>query len=286
MKEALLYKQIKDNFVQCRLCSHFCMIKTGKKGKCGVRVNKDGKLYSLVYGKPVSLAVDPIEKKPLYHFLQKTKTYSIATQGCNFSCLFCQNFEISQEKDIMTSDTVTPEEIVESAIEKGCKSISYTYTEPTVFMEYALDIMRIASRKGLKNIWVTNGFMSKECFDMISEFLDAANVDLKSFSDEFYDKVCGAKIQPVLDTIKRIHKAGIHLEITTLIIEGKNDSVPELKNIAKFISGIDKNIPWHISRAFPMYKMQNINPTPLTTLTLAKKIGKEAGLRYIYIGNV
>jgi len=284
MKEAVLYKKLANGKVQCTACNHYCVIPEGKTGICGVRKNIDGKLYLLVYGVVVAQNVNPIEKKPLYHFLPGTKVYSIGTVGCNFRCAFCQNWDISQTR-VPVGEKMTPEEIVSSAVKNGCKSIAYTYNEPTIFAEYISDTAKLAKKKHLKNILVTNGYMSKECLDYLAPNIDAANVDLKAFSDNFYKKHTAARLKPVLDTIKRMHKRGIWLEITTLIIPGENDSSEELEKIAKFISKIDKNIPWHISRFYPQYKMLDKNPTSLKSLRTAKKIG-EKYLKYVYVGNV
>ncbi|OGJ12378.1 AmmeMemoRadiSam system radical SAM enzyme [Candidatus Pacearchaeota archaeon RBG_19FT_COMBO_34_9] len=285
MKECDLYKKEKDR-IRCFACSHKCFISKGKTGICGVRKNIGNKLYLLVYGKVASMNIDPIEKKPLYHFLPGTFSFSIGTVGCNFRCGFCQNFEISQikERQIFGKD-ISPEEIVQKAIKSKCKSISYTYTEPAIFIEFVKDIAKLAKKKKLKNILVTNGFFTKESFDYITDYVDAMNIDLKSFSDEFYRKICGGRLEPVLETIKRAHKKGIHLEITTLVIPGENDSEKEFEQIAKFISSVDKNIPWHISRFFPIYKMQNRDVTPLLTLKIAEKIGKKY-LKYVHVGNI
>ena len=288
MKEALFYKKVGKD-VQCQLCPHFCMIKTGERGKCGVRENKAGTLYSLNYGKAISTAVDPIEKKPLFHFMPGTKSYSIATVGCNFSCLFCQNWEISQmpkPNKMVIGEELPPAKIVEDALAKGCKSIAYTYTEPTIFFEYAYDTAKLANKKGLKNIFVTNGFINKEPVDMIEPYLDAANIDLKGFSEEYFKTVIGGRLKPILDTIKYMHKKGIWIELTTLIVPGHNDSPAMLKKIVDFIVSVDKEIPWHISRFYPHYKMSNVPPTDIEILKKAHDIGKKAGIKYIYIGNV
>lgn len=286
MKECDLYKKEKEK-VRCLACSHKCLISEGKTGICGVRKNIKNKLYLLVYGKVASMNVDPIEKKPLYHFLPGTMSFSICTVGCNFRCLWCQNFDISQvsKKGIIFGEDISPSEIVKRAIQTGCKSISYTYTEPAIFIEFVKDIAKLAKKKKLKNILVTNGYFSKESFDYIKDYVDAMNIDLKSFSDEFYSKYCGGRLKPVLETIKRAHDKGIHIELTTLVIPGLNDSEEEFEKIAKFIASIDKNIPWHISRFFPMYKMLNKQITPLETLKKAEKIGKRY-LKYVHIGNV
>jgi pyruvate formate lyase activating enzyme len=286
MKEALFYKQLKNNTVQCTLCPHFCAVRDGERGNCGVRENKKGKLYSLVYGKIIAEHIDPIEKKPLFNFLPGTDSYSISTQGCNFHCQFCQNSEISQPGKIIYGKEASPEEIVQLAIENNCSSISYTYTEPTIFYEFALDTAKLAKKKGLKNIFVTNGFINPEPLKEISPYLDAANIDLKAFTEDFYKNLIGARLKPVLDSIKLYHELGIFIEITTLVIPGKNDSEKELTQIAEFISSIDKNIPWHVSRFHPDYKMLDAEITPEKTLFNAVKIGKKAGLKYIYAGNL
>jgi len=283
MKEAVLYKQ-KGKNLRCFACSHRCLIPDGKTGICGIRKNIDNKLYLLVYGKVAAMHVDPIEKKPLYRFLPGSYTFSFGTIGCNFKCSFCQNYDISQEKEIF-GEEITPKQIVEQALKAKCKSIAYTYNEPAIFIEFVKDIAVLARKKGLKNILVTNGYFTKESLKFIVPYIDAMNIDLKSFSDKFYIKNCQARLKPVLETIKLAYKKGIHIEITTLIIPGENDSEEELEKIAKFISKINKNIPWHISRFFPMYKMNNKEPTPKETLERAYKIGKRY-LNYVYIGNV
>jgi len=282
MKEAELYKKEKDG-VRCLACAHKCIIGKENTGICGVRKNINNKLYLLVYGKIVSMNVDPIEKKPLYHFLPKTKTFSIGTIGCNFKCDFCQNFEISQVKEI-TGKEITSEQIVDNAIKTGCESIAYTYNEPAIFIEFVKDTAKLAKEKGLKNILVTNGYLSRESFDYIKNYIDAMNIDLKG-NEEFYKKYCKAKLQPVLATIKRAYEKGIHIEITTLIIPGLNDNEKDLEKIAKVIASMDKKIPWHISRFFPMYKMLDKHVTPIDVLEKAYKIGKKH-LKYVYIGNV
>ena len=287
MKECTLYKKEKKN-VRCLACAHKCPIEESRTGICGVRKNINGKLFLLVYGKVAAMNVDPIEKKPLYHFLPGSKAFSIGTVGCNFKCEWCQNFDISQiskkEKVIFGRD-ITPKEVVEGAIKTGCKSIAYTYNEPAIFVEFVKDCVVLARKKGLKNILVTNGYFSEESFDFIKNYIDAVNIDLKCFNDKTYQKYCGAKLQPVLDSIKWFYDAGIHIEVTTLVIPGLNDSDKELEEIAKFISSIDKNIPWHISRFFPMYKMKDKEITPIETLKRAEKIGKKY-LKYVYLGNV
>ena len=287
-KEAVLYKQEKG-MVRCTACAHRCLIPDGKTGICNVRKNINGKLYLLVYGKVAAKHIDPIEKKPLYNFMPHTKTFSIGTFGCNFKCDFCQNADISQFKeffgDKILGEKITPEKIVEEAIKTKCESIAYTYNEPAIFIEFVKDTAKIAKKKKLKNILVTNGYFTEESLNYIKDYIDAMNIDLKSFSDDFYKKYCKARLQPVLDTIKRVSKTKIHIEITTLIIPGLNDSEQELEKIVKFISSLDKNIPWHISRFFPHYKMMNRPITPIKTLEKAHEIGKKY-LKYVYIGNV
>jgi len=287
-REAMFYEKLEGGVVQCNLCSHHCRISEGKRGICGVRQNIGGQLYSLVYGKLVASAVDPIEKKPLFHFLPGSRAYSIATVGCNFRCMNCQNYDISQmpkpDKPVRGSE-VTPEEIVKTAKRYSCQSIAYTYTEPTVFFEYAYETAKLAAEEGIRNILVTNGYITPEALKTIAPYLDAANIDLKSSSDKFYQKVCGARLQPVLEAIRLYKKLGIWIEITTLVIPSLNDSEDDLRKIAEFIKEVDEEIPWHVSRFFPAFKLPALPPTPLSTLNKARKIGLESGLRYVYQGN-
>ena len=288
MKEAYLYKKLDDKKVRCNLCNHRCLIKNQDKGKCCVRKNIDGVLYSLVYRKLIAENSDPIEKKPLFHFLPGTYSLSIATVGCNFKCFFCQNFNISQtpsDFEIIDGRDVSPEELVNHALANGDKSISYTYTEPAIFFEYAYDTAKLANEKGLKNVFVTNGFMTKECIMMIEPYLDAANVDLKSFSEDTYKQKIGGRLKPVLSNIILMKKLGIWVEVTTLIIPGINDSKDEIRQIAELLAGIDKGIPWHISAYYPQYK-SDIPPTSAEQIKIAIDIGKNAGLKYVYGGNI
>ncbi len=292
MKEAVLYKKLKNFKVQCLNCPHYCVIGLGERGLCGVRANINGKLYSLVYGKLCALNIDPIEKKPFFHFLPGTYSLSIATMGCQFSCKSCQNWQISQTPKIsgkIKGENLSPESIVEIAKNKNLPSISYTYTDPIVFSEYALETMKLAKKQGLKNAWVTSGFLSKELFELVYTYLDAVNVDLKSFEDEFYKKYCGGRLQPVLDILKKMKKKGIWIEITTLIIPTLNDKKKIFKNIAEFIKNeLGTETPWHISQfcASISWKLQNLFDTPVETLNTAYKIGKEIGLKYVYTGNI
>jgi len=289
IKEARLYEKLDNSDTRCYLCSHLCRVLPDKYGICGVRKNIGGKLYTHVYGEVIAEHVDPIEKKPLYHFFPGSASYSIATIGCNFKCPFCQNWEISQvskkDSDIAGKET-KPEDIVSAAKQAGCKSISYTYTEPTIFFEYAYDTARLAKKEGLYNNFVTNGYMTARALETIRPYLDSANVDLKGFTEDYYARFCRAHLEPVLESIRLMKKLGIWLEITTLIIPSRNDSEKELKGIAEFIASVGKEIPWHISRFHPDYKYLDSGPTPVETLKIAKAIGEKAGLRYIYLGNV
>lgn len=289
MKEAYLYEKLEDEKVRCLLCNHNCLIKSGGKGICGVRENISGKLVSLVYGKVIASNCDPIEKKPLFHFLPGTRSYSIATVGCNFRCLFCQNADISQmptDHDRVMGQEMTPEHIVAEALNARSATIAYTYTEPTVFFELAVDTARRAAEKGLKNIFVSNGYMSVDCLDYIFPDLHAANVDLKAFSDTFYKEQCGAKLDPVLKSLEIMKETGVWLEVTTLLIQGLNDSREELKKLAQFLVDLDPNIPWHISRFHPTYRLTHIPSTNPERIQRARDIGYEAGLHYVYTGNL
>jgi len=289
--EALLYRPLENRAVRCELCAHRCKILPGQRGLCQVRENRDGQLVSLVYGRLIAQHVDPIEKKPLFHLLPDSRAYSIATVGCNFSCRFCQNADIAQmpsdQQGTIVGRPVTPEAVVADARAKACASIAHTYTEPTVFFEFALDVARRAHTAGLRNIFVTNGYMSAKALDMILPVLDAANVDLKSFSEAFYRDVCGARLTPVKDTLIRMKKGGMLVEVTTLLIPGLNDSPEELQAIADFLANdLGPETPWHISRFHPTYRMMDRAATPVKTLAMARDIGMAAGLRYVYIGNV
>jgi len=289
--EALLYTTLKNKSVSCRLCHHRCVIKAGERGLCGVRENRDGKLSSLVYGKLIAGHVDPIEKKPLYHFLPGSRSYSIATVGCNFRCRFCQNADIAQmpadRKGMITGAETTAAQVVAAAVGANCSSISYTYTEPTIFFEFACDTARLAHEQGLKNIFVTNGYMSSDALTTIAPYLDGANVDLKAYNDDFYKEQCGARLGPVLDTLKQMHGAGVFVEVTTLLIPGLNDNPQELKQLAAFIADqLSPQVPWHISRFHPTYRLTDRGPTPVKTLETAREIGLAAGLQFVYTGNV
>jgi len=290
IKEAMFYRVIEENKVYCYLCNHHCKISDGAFGICGMRENKGGKLYTHAYGEVIAAHVDPIEKKPIFHILPGTYSFSIATAGCNFQCGFCQNWQISQiskkKNSTLAGHALMPQEIIKSAQANGCQSISYTYTEPTIFFEYAYETAKLAKKEGMLNIFVSNGFMTKEALDTIHPYLDGCNVDLKSFRDTFYRKICHGRLQPVLESIAYMKKLNIWVEITTLVIPEENDTEDELREIARFIAGVDPNIPWHISRFHPDYQFTDRRSTPDQVLERASSIGAEEGLRYIYIGNV
>lgn len=290
IKEALFWENMEGQRGQCHLCAHECKIPESKFGICGVRQNVNGVLYTMAYAQIIAANIDPIEKKPLYHFLPGSSSFSIATIGCNFKCGFCQNWQISQvsarQTDAVPGRQMMPEQVVAEAKRNNCRSISYTYTEPTIFFEYAYDTARLAKDAGLANVFVTNGYMTGQALETIRPYLDAANVDLKSFRDDFYQKLCRARLQPVLDTIAAMNRLGIWLEVTTLVVPGENDSDEELGQIAEFLARIDHNIPWHISQFHPDYEFDHSTVTPLGTLRRALEIGRRAGLHYVYLGNV
>ncbi|MGD2179254.1 MAG: AmmeMemoRadiSam system radical SAM enzyme, partial [Anaerolineae bacterium] len=290
MKEAMLYEKLDDERVQCYLCAHRCRIGEGKRGVCYVRENRGGSLYTLVYGRTISQQVDPVEKKPLAHFYPGTTAYSIATVGCNFRCEWCQNAGISQmprERHFIMGNEASPKQIVAAAKRSGCRSIAYTYTEPTIFFEYAYDTARLAHEEDIANIYVTNGFMTEDMLETFDPYLDAANVDLKAFRDETYRRYVGGRLQPVLDSLKKMKELGVWVEVTTLVVPGINDDVEEVRDAARFVSQeLGPETPWHISRFYPGYQMTHVPPTPIATLRRAQEIGKEEGLRYIFVGNV
>jgi pyruvate formate lyase activating enzyme len=297
VKEALLYERLDDQRVRCNLCAHRCVIPPDRKGVCLVRENRGGTLYTLVYGIPLSQAVDPIEKKPLFHFFPGSAAFSIATAGCNFRCAFCQNADISQmprERGQIRGHQATPKAVVQAAERYGSRSIAYTYTEPTIFFEYSYDIARLAHTVGIASVYVTNGYMTHDMLEMFQgvtnghePWLDAANVDLKAFRNETYKRVCGARLQPVLDSLKTMKELGVWVEVTTLVVPDMNDSDAELSAIAQFIaSDLGVETPWHVSRFHPDYKMYDRGPTPQATLRRAYELGREAGLHYVYVGNL
>jgi len=312
MKEAMFYEPLTEGRVLCTLCALYCKIASGRRGACGVRVNVGETLYTLVYDRVVARHVDPIEKKPLFHFRPGSRSYSIATAGCNFRCLHCQNFDISQQPkektppiresggdhpevlclslrdaaDRIPGEEVTPEEIVAAAQRSNCRSIAYTYTEPTIFFELAYDTARLAAAEDLANVFVTNGYITEEALATIAPYLDAANIDLKSFNDAAHKRMTGARLQPVLDSIRAYKRMGIWIEVTTLVIPGHNDSERELRQIAEFICSVGKDVPWHVSQFYPTYRLLDRARTPVQTLRRAREIGYEAGLDYVYEGNV
>ena len=286
--ECSYYRTLDDGRVECQLCPHHCHIANGKTGICRSRRNEDGVLRSLVYGKPCSLAIDPIEKKPLYHFHPGTKCLSIACTGCNFRCLNCQNHEISQ---VSPSDVghynLTPQDVVALCREHHCPGIAYTYTEPLTYLEYIVDTAQLARENGLWNILVTAGYVCQEPLNDLLPYLDAANIDLKSFSDSIYQHVSGGHLQPVLDTILAMHDAGVWIELTNLIIPGINDDLQMIRQMCRWI--VDNGLadqPLHFSRFFPRYRMENFPPTPVSTLNEAKEIAIEEGIKHVYLGNV
>lgn len=288
LHEASHYIQDKGE-IHCTLCAHNCRIKQGRVGRCGVRQNIEGTLYTLVYGELVAEHIDPIEKKPLFHILPGSLSLSISTMGCNFKCHHCQNHSISQVLGLPASELqgrkVTPAQIVENAKNNSCQSISYTYVEPTVFYEFAYDCARLATEHDLKNVFVSNGYLGEQAGRDISPFLDAINIDVKSFNDDFYKKVCGARLQPVLDNVRLMKELGVWVEVTTLVIPGLNDSDEELSRLATFLAKVDPKIPWHVSAFYPTYKMTDRPSTPPSTLARAGKIGRDAGLLFVYEGN-
>ena len=297
-KESYLYQKLDQKRVLCQTCAHNCLILPDRRGICGVRENIDGKLYFLAYGKAIAEHLDPIEKKPFFHFLPGTFSLSMATIGCNLRCDNCQNWDISQasKKPGLSTEQIEqigfflpPEKIIEHALAKKAPSISYTYTEPTIFLEYALDTMKLAKEKGLKNCWVSNGFMSRETLELIAPSLDAANIDLKSFDDEFYQRHCGARLQPILDSLKLMRKMGVWIEITTLVIPTLSDKTEMFKKIANFIyNELGAETPWHVTQfsGTISWKLQSLPETPAKTLESACQIGLDEGLKYVYSGNL
>jgi len=290
MKEALLYDKLEESQVKCRLCRHGCRIRDGKRGICFVRENHGGTLYSLVYDKVISANVDPIEKKPLFHVQPGSRSFSIATPGCNFRCTFCQNYTISQmarDAGRIEGEAVAPARLAEIAVSRKCTSIAYTYTEPTIYYELARDTMVEAKKHGLLNVFVTNGYMTRDMLDDSKGLLDAANVDLKAFNDHFYKKYCKARRVGVMDTLRHMKQLGIWVEVTTLLIPGLNDDPDEVKAMAEFIrQDLGPETPWHVSRFFPNYLETGIPPTDVQALVSTRQIGLDAGLSYVYTGNL
>ncbi|MFH1257512.1 MAG: AmmeMemoRadiSam system radical SAM enzyme [Candidatus Micrarchaeota archaeon] len=304
MPSTLLWRKDVASEIKCLACRRYCKIREGEAGFCGVRANENGKLKLLVHSRPCSVWADPVEKKPLYHFLPGTTIYSIGTFGCNFACSFCQNWDISQapqhlriekkrewkahfEKLVAKCRFLPPEDAVSEAIANNCKSIAFTYNEPAIFTEYAIDVMKIAKKKGLKGVYVTNGYESRECWDAIKGSIDAVNIDLKAFNEKFYLQLSGVpKWEGIKDSIAYAKKLGIWVEATTLLIPGWNDDAQELKAAAKWLASIDEELPWHVTAFHPDYKFQDAPPTPTGTLEKAREIGIKAGLKHVYCGNV
>jgi pyruvate formate lyase activating enzyme len=275
--------------VRCVACAHRCVLRPGRVGICGVRQNRGGSLYTLVYGQVVASKAEPVEKKPFYHFWPGSSAFSVATAGCNFHCAFCQNWAISQahrEGVVPESRQVTPQAVVREAVAAGVRSVAYTYVEPTVFIEFALDSMVLARAAGLHNLFVTNGYETLEAIELVAPYLDAANIDLKSANDRFYRRVCGARWEPVRDSVIEMRRRGIWVELTTLVIPGLNDDRRELRAMAEWIAtAVGPETPWHLTRFQPAYRLADLRPTPAATLVEAAEIGREVGLRHVYVGN-
>ncbi|MFW6387603.1 MAG: AmmeMemoRadiSam system radical SAM enzyme [Thermodesulfobacteriota bacterium] len=287
MREAMFWNVEKDGYVRCTLCPHLCRIAPGARGVCHVRENREGMLYSLNYGRIVASNIDPIEKKPLYHYLPGSQSFSVATAGCNMHCGHCQNASISQVEDMIPGEDIEPQQIVTAAQRSGCRTIAYTYTEPTIYFETMLETALLAREAGLDNIMISNGYMEAAPFEELAPLVQAANIDLKAFDDKVYRKLCGARLQPVLESLKRFYTAGIWLEVTTLVIPGYNDDAAQLKDIAGFIAAeLGPEVPWHVSAFYPTYRLLDVPPTPVESIRRACEAGVEAGLHYVYGGNV
>lgn len=287
---AWLSKKLEDGRIACEACNQHCKLGEGEYGICGIRKVENGELRLLTYGLAAAVNVDPVEKKPMFHFLPGSSVFSFGTVGCNFSCKFCQNSDISQypkeHHHKIVGQSLSPQRAVELALEYECQSIAYTYNEPVVFFEYTYDTAKLAHEAGLKNIYVTSGYETHKALDTIAPYLDGMNIDIKGYSQSFYKDICGGSLKPVLDTIEYAHKKGIWVETTTLLIPGYNDSEEEIRAIAKFQADLDPSMPWHISAFHPMYKMLDVQRTPPQTLRRAYEIGKDAGLKYVYVGNI
>lgn len=290
MHPAKLWKALSDHRVQCRLCNHYCVLRNDERGRCGVRLARDDALHTLVFERVAAIHLDPVEKKPLFHFHPGHMTFSLGTMGCNLACSFCQNFSLSQpprEGGEILGQPATPRQLVDAALANGARSISYTYSEPTIFYELMEETARLARQEGLLNIIVSNGFMSPECLEALALLIDAANIDLKAFTETFYHDICGARLAPVLENLKTMRRLGWWLEVTTLLIPHANDGPEELQAMAAFIRDeLGPQTPWHLSRFHPTWRMTDRGPTPLETLERAWSIGREAGLQHVYVGNV
>jgi pyruvate formate lyase activating enzyme len=288
MNEARYYQKLPANRVKCNLCPHGCMLNDGQSGVCKARKNIGGILYTLNYGKPVAINIDPVEKKPLYHFLAGTGTFSIGCAGCNLSCIFCQNWSISQSSpEDVPFQAMFPQEVVQHTIDSGSDSVSFTYNEPLVFYEMVLETAKLAKEKGLKTVLVTNGYINPEPLEEIAPYIDAANIDLKGFNDEFYKKYTGITLKPVLEAIKIFKRSGIHIEITNLLIPHANDKLGEIRALVKWVKeNTGTDTPLHFSRFFSAYRMSKVSPTPVETIEMARNIALEEGMKYVYIGNL
>lgn len=289
MKQTRLFKMLASGRIRCDSCAHHCLLAEGESGRCGVIQNRDGVLFSLNYGRCAAMHADPIEKKPLFHFLAGQRAFSVAASGCNMRCLHCQNSDLSQspvDSRRIYGHDATPQEIVRAAGEHHCSIIAYTYSEPAIFFDYAYEAAGAAREQAIKNVFVTNGFWSERGLDLMAPLMDAANVDLKFFTDQLYYDICGARLKPVLHTIRRMKELGIWVELTTLLIPGLNDSEKELTDMAEFIVDLDPGIPWHISRFHPSYRMQDRPATSVEAIISARRIGLDSGLRYVYTGNL
>jgi len=291
-KEAYLVKSLSGGAVQCQVCEHFCAVKPGEAGKCGVHRNIDGTLYLVVYGEAIAVHVDPIEKKPLFHFMPHGDILSIGTYGCNFHCSFCQNWQMAQTRDFddqhdYLGQQAMPKMLVNNCLKNHIPMIAYTYNEPTVFFEYTYDTAKLAHENGIKNVYVSNGYMSRAALDMIEPYLDGINVDLKAFTEEFYREQCQARLEPVKRNIAHIaRETDVWIEVTTLLIPGLNDSEEELRAMAEWLAEVDPEMVWHVTAFRPAYQMLNRPPTSQRALARAYEIGKQAGLHYVYVGNV
>ena len=287
-REAMYYRRVGEGLVQCQLCPNRCTLSDGMRSPCRVRENRGGKLYTLVYGNPCAVHNDPMEKKPFFHFFPSSLAFSIATAGCNLHCLYCQNWTISQRPPEETENLdLPPEKVVEYALKAGSQSIAYTYSEPTIFYEYMLDVAKVARARGLKNVVVSAGYMNPEPLKELCRAVDAIKIDLKGFNEDFYERVCFARLEPVLETIKTIYEEGVHLEIVNLVVPSLNDNEEELRELARWIvKNVGPDVPTHFSRFFPMYKLKDLPMTPVESLEKARKVAMEEGLHYVYIGNV
>jgi len=288
LKEALYYDKLDNQIVQCRLCPRNCRISKGNRGFCGVRENRDGILYTLVYAKPVAMHIDPIEKKPLFHFLPGSSAFSIATAGCNLRCKFCQNWEISQRRpEEVEYIYLEPKELIKKVQASGSNIIAYTYSEPTIFYEYMIESARLAKQQGMRNVMHSCGYINEKPLRELAKYLDAANIDLKGFSDDYYAKISEASLEPVLKTLKLLKELAVPTEITTLIVPGYNDDTDTLTKMCLWIKeNLGPDTPLHLSRFYPMYKLASLYPTPVETLERARKIAQDCGLNYVYIGNI